>query len=68
MNEFVVFGMVGLDMLDFGVMVIECIMCVKYVNVWVCMMMMGDDCLLFDGGLLYLVDYMYDVVLCNFIE
>ncbi|NAW11104.1 hypothetical protein, partial [Salmonella sp. gx-h1] len=53
LNELAALGMAGLDTLDFGVMVIERTMRVKYANAWARTMTTEDDRLSLDGNLLH---------------
>ncbi|WP_204350601.1 hypothetical protein, partial [Serratia marcescens] len=67
-NELAALGMAGLDTLDFGVMVIERTMRVKYANAWARTMTTEDDRLSLDGNLLHSADHTHDAALRNLIE
>ncbi|WP_296224177.1 helix-turn-helix transcriptional regulator [Ralstonia sp. UBA689] len=68
LNELAALGMAGLDTLDFGVMVIERSMRVKYANAWARTMAAEDDRLSLDGGMLHSADHAHEAALCNLIE
>jgi DNA-binding CsgD family transcriptional regulator len=68
LNELAALGMAGLDTLDFGVMVIERGMRVKYANAWVRAMTEEDDRLSLDGGHFHSADLSHDAALRNLIE
>lgn len=68
LNELAALGMAGLDTLDFGVMVIERGMRVKYANAWVRAMVTEDDRLSLDGSFLHSADHSHDAALKNLIE
>ncbi|ANA35669.1 helix-turn-helix transcriptional regulator [Ralstonia mannitolilytica] len=68
LNELAALGMAGLDTLDFGVMVIERTMRVKYANAWARTMTTEDDRLSLDGGILRSEDHTHDTALRNLIE
>ena len=68
LNELAALGMAGLDTLDFGVMVIERSMRVKYANAWARTMAAEDDRLSLDGGVLCSEDHAHDGALRNLIE
>jgi len=68
LNELAALGMAGLDTLDFGVMVIERTMRVKYANAWARTMAAEDDRLSLDDGMLHSEDHTHDGALRNLIE
>ncbi|MEW1781052.1 helix-turn-helix transcriptional regulator [Arthrobacter sp. NPDC080086] len=68
LNELAALGMAGLDTLDFGVMVIERTMRVKYANAWARTMAADDDRLSLDGGKLHSGDHTHDSALRTLIE
>lgn len=68
LNELAALGMAGLDTLDFGVMVIERTMRVKYANAWARTMAAEDDRLSLDGGMLRSAEHSHDAALRNLIE
>ncbi|WP_439893699.1 helix-turn-helix transcriptional regulator (plasmid) [Ralstonia sp. 25C] len=68
LNELAALGMAGLDTLDFGVMVIERTMRVKYANAWARTMAAEDDRLSLDGGKLHSGDHTHDSALRALIE
>jgi len=68
LNELAALGMAGLDTLDFGVMVIERTMRVKYANAWARTMAAEDDRLSLDGSTLHSADHTHDTALRNLIE
>lgn len=68
LNELAALGMAGLDTLDFGVMVIERTMRVKYANAWARTMTAEDDRLSLDGGMLRSEDHIHNTALRNLIE
>jgi len=68
LNELAALGMAGLDTLDFGVMVIERTMRVKYANAWARTMTTEDDRLSLDGGMLHSADHAHNSALRNLIE
>lgn len=68
LNELAALGMAGLDTLDFGVMVIERTMRVKYANAWARTMAAEDDRLSLDGGRLHSAEHTHDAALRNLIE
>ncbi|MCO5399643.1 helix-turn-helix transcriptional regulator [Ralstonia soli] len=68
LNELAALGMAGLDTLDFGVMVIERTMRVKYANAWARTMATEDDRLSLDDGMLRSADHTHDGALRNLIE
>ena len=68
LNELAALGMAGLDTLDFGVMVIERTMRVKYANAWARTMNAEDDRLSLDDGRLHSAEHAHDTALRNLIE
>ena len=68
LNELAALGMAGLDTLDFGVMVIERTMRVKYANAWARTMTGEDDRLSLDGGKLHSAEHTHDAALRALIE
>ncbi|GAQ29859.1 helix-turn-helix transcriptional regulator [Ralstonia insidiosa] len=68
LNELAALGMAGLDTLDFGVMVIERSMRVKYANAWARTMATEDDRLSLDGSMLHSADHTHNAALRNLIE
>jgi DNA-binding CsgD family transcriptional regulator len=68
LNELAALGMAGLDTLNFGVMVIERTMRVKYANAWARAMTTEDDRLSLDSGILRSEDHAHDTALRSLIE
>ncbi len=68
LNELAALGMAGLDTLDFGVMVIERTMRVKYANAWARTMTGEDDRLSLDNGKLHSAEHAHDAALRALIE
>lgn len=68
LNELAALGMAGLDTLDFGVMVIERTMRVKYANAWARTMTAEDDRLSLADSMLRSAEHTHNAALRNLIE